>query len=110
MSTIPEGLGIELRLQNFSDAADVNLVAYDGPNPVRGRSGADPKRIPKPPEVKLDPGDAVPQRVVLAHVPFGLLGPAMKREQELTIANVRQDVVLDRKQQSVSRRKVQVIE
>jgi hypothetical protein len=77
----------------------VQLVAEDSTDRVFGVLGGGPKfeRVPESREIEFESGNPVPQRVVLAHVPLGLLGPPVEGEEVLAVADVRQEVVLEMK-------------
>ncbi len=75
----------------------MQLVAEDPADGVFGvlRGGPKLERVSESREVEFESGNPVPQRVVLAHVPLGLLGPPVEGEEVLAVADVRQEVVLE---------------
>lgn len=74
----------------------MQLVAENPADRVLGVLGGGPKleRVSESREIEFESGNPVPQRVVLAHVPLGLLGPPVEGEEVLAVADVRQEVVL----------------
>ena len=75
----------------------MQLVAENPADRVLGVLGGGPKleRVSESREIEFESGNPVPQRVVLAHVPLGLLGPPVEGEEVLQVADVRQEVVLE---------------
>ena len=75
----------------------MQLVAEDTADCVFGvlRGGPKFERVSESREVEFESGNPVPQRVVLGHIPFGLLGPPVEGEEVLPVADVWQEVVLE---------------